>query len=137
MSIKPKDLQKRTVVEVQTLDLYDLYTMRVAEGKKRASQHPMTVAEFITLLMQYNPDAVVQYERGYYGEDGCFSITHTREETDAEYAERIAILEKLEADKAKKAKADKSLRKERDVATMKALAKRLNLKNIQKELENL
>lgn len=94
MTIKPKDLERRMVTKVENIDLSDLYVSRVLDGKKRASRVPMTVKDFIEYLSSYDMDGTVEYNAGYYGDGGELTVTVTRQETDDEYAERIAIRRK-------------------------------------------
>lgn len=133
MTIKPKDLERRTVTKVENIDLSDLYVSRVLDGKKRASRVPMTVKDFIEYLSSYDMDGTVEYSAGYYGDGGQLTVTVTRQETDDEYAERIANLKRLEETKKDKAKQRRALKKQEELDTLKRLAKKYNIE-INKEL---
>ncbi len=133
MTIKPKDLERRTVTKVENIDLSDLYVSRVLDGKKRASRVPMTVKDFIEYLSSYDMDGTVEHNVGYYGASGGLTVTTTRQETDDEYAERIANLKRLEETKKDKAKQRRALKKQEELDTLKRLAKKYNIE-INKEL---
>lgn len=136
MTIKPKDLERRVVTKVENIDLSDLYVSRVLDGKKRASRVPMTVKDFIEYLSSYDMDGTVEYNTGYYGDGGELTVTVTRQETDDEYAERIAILERLEESKKDRAKQQKALNTKQELDTLRRLAKKYKI-DINKDLPEL
>lgn len=136
MTIKPKDLERRVVTKVENIDLSDLYVSRVLDGKKRASRVPMTVKDFIEYLSSYDMDGTVEYNVGYYGDGGELTVTVTRQETDDEYAERIAILERLEESKKDRAKQQRALNKRQELDTLRRLAKKYKI-DINKDLPEI
>lgn len=139
MTIKSKDLERKVVTKVENIDLSDLYVSRVLDGKKRASRVPMTVKDFIEYLSSYSMDGIVEYNRCCCDDcDDCgkLTVTITRQETDDEYAERIAILKRLEETKKEKAKQQRLLNKKRELDTLKRLAKKYKI-DINKDLPEL
>lgn len=139
MTIKSKDLERKVVTKVENIDLSDLYVSRVLNGKKRVSRVPMTVKDFIEYLSSYSMDGIVDYNQCYCDNcDGCgkLTVTITRQETDDEYAERIANLKRLEETKKDKAKQQRTLNKKRELDTLKRLAKKYKI-DINKDLPEL
>lgn len=134
MTIKKAQLERRVITKVDKLDLSNLYVYETPPGKSRPVQRQMTIRDLIASLAAYDLDGVIEYcDEGYYNTDPTLAITVTRLETDDEYAERIAILEKVEKDKKEKAKQQKNLKKQEELDTLKRLAKKYNV-DITKEL---
>lgn len=137
MTIKKAQLERRVITKVDKLDLSNLYVYETTPGKSRPVQRQMTIRDLIASLAAYDLDGVIEYyDEGYYNTDPTLAITVTRLETDDEYAERIAILEKVEKDKKdkkEKAKQQKNLKKQEELDTLKRLAKKYNV-DITKEL---
>lgn len=132
-----KEMTKITIRKVETIDLDDLYVSKIPEGKKRVARVPMTVGELIEYLTAFDENGIVEYSRGYYGDDGTLTVTTTREETDEEFAERLEILRRVEEQKKQASKNRRLQSKQNDIETLKRLAKKYNLNITEEDLHTI
>lgn len=124
MTTKTQQLERKTITKYERLDLDELCVKRILPGKKRYSLDSMTVRELIEKLSEFELDSKVEFSRGYDTYELVMSIT--RPETDDEYRSRIEALEYSE-------KVKKQKKKDRELETLKRLAKKYNL-NITEDL---